>query len=244
MPLMPIPPMPPKWICLIFLNMPFTDPHDLRRRRILHPARAEGAGFPAVVAGQAVADQATVAGIRIITLGAPDGSRIQDTDAENEPAPAAPRGGYVGGRATTALIALANGDYAILNFDLSGRLRTAASAPGAGKNAIHVAFNSGALGAGANTLTIHTGAATQFTIVTSVVVRYNGTVAGVTMQLVAGGERAEPAVGGLVTGQDVQLLGAGREVYLDAGETLQVQVEGATATDTVNARTQGVEEAI
>src|SRR3990172_4479861 len=56
-------------------------------------ARAEGAGFPAVVAGQAVAGQGTVAGLPLVNLGAPDGSRYADVDAEDDAAPADPRGG-------------------------------------------------------------------------------------------------------------------------------------------------------
>ena len=57
-------------------------------------ARAEGAGFPVVTAGDAVAAQATVSGIPLVAQAAPEGSRFSDVDAHDDAAPANPRGAY------------------------------------------------------------------------------------------------------------------------------------------------------
>lgn len=55
----------------------------------------------------------------------------QDVGTENLAAPAALTGGAVVGRATASPVVLGDGDYAVLNFDVSGNLRTAGASQGA-----------------------------------------------------------------------------------------------------------------
>jgi len=208
----------------------------------LDVARAEGTPSAAVVDGDAVAPTTSLNAVRYAAITDSALSRVADVDAENEPGPAAPRGLYAGGRATTASPAFTDGDYTPANFDLSGRQRVTVPNPGNGKTAIHVTFTNAALAAGTSTQTVHTGTASRETKVTSVVARYVGTTAGVTLQLLAGGQRADIAADNLTTDKDVNLLGAGRVVYLTGAETLQVVVTGATLNDTLEVRVQGEEE--
>ncbi len=92
---------------------------------------------PAALLGKAILGRATTAVLALTTgdfaalnfnlLGRLRVALGADVGVENDPAPAALTGLGIVGRATTAVLALTTGDFAALNFDLLGQLRTVAS---------------------------------------------------------------------------------------------------------------------
>lgn len=110
-------------------------------------------------------------------------------------------------------------------------------------DAIHSATTGTSLSSGTSTTTVYTTTASRFLRLNSVISRINGTVSGMTMQLKVGGEYADIAVTPSASGTWMQLVTDGRTFFLDAGETVQVEVTSATASDTMDTVVHGVEEA-
>lgn len=206
---------------------------------------ATGGGMPPVdAAGDVVRGTASLNGVPWAALIDPTGEFAVTVAPENAAAPAAPNAVVVGGRATTGLVALTTGDLAVLNFDLSGRLRVAQGAPAAGKTSVHVSFTQASIGAGASNETFRTVPAATHSRLLSVVAAYTGTVSGVTLQLRVGGELVDLSVGNLVSGVFYRLLPPGMEITADAAETFQVAIAGGTATDQLDVRAHFAEEAV
>lgn len=103
--------------------------------------------------------------------------------------------------------------------------------------AYSVSVSSGPLVAGTNTITVVTAA--LLTVVTSVVGSYTGTIAGVTLQTFANSIAADIAYSVGTSGADQNLLTGGKQVYLNAAQTLTVVITSATAADTAIFQVQG-----
>lgn len=146
-------------------------------------------------------------------------------------------------RAEAAADPVDDGDSAVLSTDLNRNLRvTMSGGSGTNPDAIHTSFNEGgSLAAGTSTVTFRTVTAGKLSVLKSVIAAYTGTVAGVTLQLIAGGVAVWLPVGGLVSGQFVPLIPPGLEIPADAAETYQVTVTGATLNDDLDVRAHFLE---
>jgi hypothetical protein len=159
------------------------------------------------------------------------------------PLPANPNGTFPLGIANAAPAVVTEGDACALSMTLARRVRvdSVGGSPASGFDALHNTFTQAALAGGTSTETVYTVPAARYARITSVTARYIGTVLGVTLQVLAGTLRGDIAASGLVSAIDVNLLGAGRVLFLDTTETLQVVITGATGGDDLIVVVQGEE---
>jgi hypothetical protein len=111
------------------------------------------------------------------------------------------------------------------------------------KDSIHTTFTEGGtLAAGTSTVTFRTVATGRFSSLHSCIAAYTGTVAGVTLQLLAGGVAVGLPIGGLISGSFVELVSPGSNIPADGGEVYAVTITGATLNDDLDVRAHMIEE--
>lgn len=95
---------------------------------------------------------------------------------------------------------------------------------------IHEEITDTDLGAGTNTLTCSEAVAARVDKITDLAFSYTGTVAGVRIEIKAGGETVYKTIADPTTAQIERIPNLG-EIYLEAGEKIEMVITGATATD-------------
>lgn len=115
---------------------------------------------------------------------------------------------------------------------------------GAEKTAIHQEVVNTSLAAGSNTLSTTPVAANKIQRITSISFSYTGTVTGVRFEVKAGGitvfkSTADPVSGQLYSLASLQ--GAATELWLSAGEKIDLVVTGATLNDDALLDVHGVQ---
>jgi len=95
---------------------------------------------------------------------------------------------------------------------------------------IHEEIANASLGAGTNILSSSVAAIAKINRITDIAFSYTGTVTSVRMEIKAGGETVYKTIANPTSGQIERISNLGN-IYLSAGEKIELVITDATATD-------------
>lgn len=105
---------------------------------------------------------------------------------------------------------------------------------------IHEEITDTSLDAGTNTLTCPEAVTARVNKITDLTFSYTGTVAGVRIEIKAGGKTVYKTIANPTSAQMERIPNLG-EIYLEAGEKIEMVITSATATDDATLIIHGVE---